>query len=138
MSNINKVVLTGNLTRDIELRATQTGTTVGTFGIASNEGFKNSATGEWEERPNFINCTIFGDRATKLSPYLAKGIKVAIVGHLRYSSWEADDGTKRSKLDVIVDEVEFLSKKKETAGEPVNTESVPPDYNAYATEDIPF
>ena len=106
---INCVALSGNLTRDAELRATAGGTQVMSFGVAVNDRRRNPQTGEWEDYPNFVDCTMFGTRAEALSRFLSKGMKVAIEGKLRYSSWERD-GVKRSKLEVIVDEIEFLSR----------------------------
>ena len=84
------------------------------FGVAVNDRAKNSKTGEWEDYPNFIDCTMFGSRAESLSRYLAKGAKVSIEGKLRYSSWEKD-GQKRSKIEVIVEELEFMSARQEQA-----------------------
>lgn len=138
--SINKVTLTGNLTRDVELRSTASGTPVMEFGIAVNERIKNNQTGEWEDYPNFIECTMFGKRAEGVSKYLSKGSKVAIEGHLRYSQWDKD-GQKRSKLEVIVDEIELMS------GQHGQQQSYsPPQYQAPAVgssssvydEDIPF
>ena len=107
--SINRVNISGNLTRDPELRATTGGTQVLSFGVAVNERHKNQQTGEWEDYPNFVDCTMFGTRAEAVSRYLSKGSKVAIEGKLRYSSWERD-GQRRSKLEVIVDEIEFMSR----------------------------
>ena len=108
--SINKVVLSGNLTRDAELRSTSGGTAILSFGVAVNDRRKNQR-GEWEDYPNFIDCTMFGRRAEALAQYLVKGTKVAIEGRLHYSSWEDRNGSgKRSKLDVTVDEVEFMSR----------------------------
>lgn len=109
--SINRVVISGNLTRDAELRQTQSGSSILGFGVAVNDRRKNPQTGEWEDYPNFIDCTMFGPRAEKLAQYLTKGLKVAIEGKLRYSSWERD-GQKRSKLEVIVDTLEFMSSKQ--------------------------
>lgn len=106
--SINRVNLTGNLTRDPELRSTVSGTQVLSFGIAVNDRRRNQQTGEWEDYPNFVDCTLFGKRAETVSRFISKGSKVAIEGKLRYSSWERD-GQRRSKLDVIVDDIEFLS-----------------------------
>lgn len=106
--SINRVTISGNLTRDPELRATLGGTPVMSFGVAVNDRRKNAQTGEWEDYPNYIDCTMFGTRAEAVSRYLSKGTKVAIEGKLRYSQWEKD-GQKRSKVEVIVDEVEFMS-----------------------------
>lgn len=116
--SINHVVLVGNLTRDVDLRATQGGTAVMSFGIAVNDYRKNQQTGEWEDYPNFIDCTMFGARAQSVSRFLSKGSKVAIEGKLRWSQWERD-GQKRSKIEVIVDEIEFMSRQQGLGSEPV-------------------
>lgn len=109
---INRVCISGNLTRDAELRSTAGGTTVLGFGVAVNDRRRNQQTGQWEEYPNFIDCSMFGQRAEKLAQYLTKGTKVAIEGKLRYSSWE-QSGQKRSKLEVIAEEIEFLSSRQQ-------------------------
>lgn len=108
MASINTVTISGNLTRDPELRATGTGTPVLQFGMAVNDRRKNVQTGEWEDYPNFIECTMFGTRADSLSRYLSKGTKVCVFGKLRWSQWEKD-GRKNSKVSVIVEEIEFMS-----------------------------
>ena len=107
--SINRVLISGNLTRDPELRQTGGGTQVLSFGVAVNDRRRNPQTGEWEDYPNFIDCTMFGARAEALSRYLSKGTKVAIEGKLRWSQWERD-GQKRSKIEVVVDEIEFMSR----------------------------
>ena len=108
--SINKVIITGNLTRDPELRRTQGGMAILSFGVAVNDRRHNQQTDEWEDYANFVDCTMFGNRAESLSNYLSKGTKVAIEGKLRWSQWERD-GQKRSKLEVIVDELEFMSSR---------------------------
>nr|DAJ52252.1 MAG TPA: Single strand binding protein [Caudoviricetes sp.] len=115
--SVNQVALTGNLTRDPELRATQGGTPVLSLSIAVNDRRKNPQTGDWEDYPNFVDCTMFGTRAEAVSRYLSKGTKVAIEGKLRYSSWERD-GQRRSKLEVIVNEIEFMSRQSAEHGNP--------------------
>lgn len=105
---INRVVISGNLTRDSDLRATQGGMQVLSFGVAVNDRRKNQQTGEWEDVPNFVDVVLFGNRAQALSTRLMKGTKVAVEGKLRYSSWERD-GQRRSKLEVVADEIELLS-----------------------------
>ena len=107
--SINRVNISGNLTRDPEMRGTTGGTSVLSFGVAVNDRRRNQQTGEWEDYPNFVDCVMFGTRAEAISRYLSKGTKVAIEGKLRYSSWERD-GQRRSKLEVIVDEIESLSR----------------------------
>lgn len=110
---INRVFISGNLTRDAEIRSTQSGASVLGFGVAVNDRRKNQRTGEWEDFPNFVDCTLFGRRAEALAQYLVKGTKVAIEGRLRYSSWQdRETGKNRSKLDVVVEEVEFMSSRQ--------------------------
>lgn len=108
--SINRVNITGNLTRNPELRATAGGTQMLAFGVAVNDRRKNTQTGEWEDVPNFVDCIVFGSRAEAVSRFITKGSKVAIEGKLRFSSWETKEGDRRSKLEVIVDEIEFLSR----------------------------
>ncbi len=143
--SINRVMITGNLTRDSELRTTPSGMFVLGFGVAVNERRKNNQTGQWEDRPVFVDCVMFGTRAEKIAPYLVKGTKVAIEGRLRYSSWEdKGSGQKRSKLDVTVDEIEFMSSNRPRQGEyqaeAFDYGDTPPmlPRDSYATEDIPF
>ncbi len=112
--SINRVIISGNLTRDPELRSTASGTSVLALGVAVNDRRKNSQTGEWEDYPNFVDCTMFGARAEAVSKFLSKGQKVAIEGKLRWSQWERD-GQKRSKIEVIVDEIEFMSSRNDGA-----------------------
>lgn len=109
--NVNRVVLTGNLTSDPEIRRTQSGTAVMNFSIAVNDRKKNQQTGEWEDYANFVDCTMFGSRAESLSKLLSKGKKVAVDGKLHYGSWEKE-GRKRSKLDVTVESLELLSPRE--------------------------
>lgn len=115
--SINRVSISGNLTRDGELRSTQSGMAVLQLGVAVNDRRKNQRTGEWEDYPNFVDCTMFGARAEKLARYLAKGTKVAIDGRLRYESWESN-GQKRSRLSVVVDDIELMSRRDDARREP--------------------
>lgn len=134
--SINKVMISGNLTRDPELRSTQSGMQVLGFGVAVNERVKNQRTGEWEDRPNFVDCTMFGNRAESVSRYLAKGSKVAIEGRLRWSQWEdRNGGGKRSKLEVVVDEIEFMSRRDEAPREARREE---PEPGCAYDDELPF
>ena len=108
---INKVLIAGNLTRDPELRETASGFQILNFGVAVNDRRKNQQTQQWEDYANFVDCTMFGNRAASVSRFLGKGSKVAIDGKLRWSQWEAQDGGKRSKLEVVVDEIEFMTSR---------------------------
>lgn len=105
---MNSVNISGNVTRDAELRQTKGGSAVLSFTVAVNDRKKNPATGQWEDVPNFIDCIVFGNYASALQPHITKGAKVAVSGKLRYSSWERD-GHKRSKIEVVADEVVTLS-----------------------------
>lgn len=140
MSDINKVFLTGNLTRFPELRATAGGTQILSFSLAFNTSVRNRQTGEWEDRGNFIDCTIFGKRAEALSRYLTKGQKVAVTGELRYSTWEKD-GQRHSKLDVIVDDIVFMSQRQDAnqpaQAAPAPQAPMPPAADPF-DDDIPF
>ena len=127
--SINRVNISGNLTRDPELRQTQGGMAILSLGVAVNDRRQNKQTGEWEDVPNFVDCVVFGTRAEKLAQFLAKGSKVAIEGKLRWSQWEKD-GAKRSKLEVIVDEIEFMSRgqrrqQQQTASADLYDENIP-------------
>ena len=105
--SINRVTITGNLTRDPELQATQSGTQILRIGVAVNERIKNQQTGQWEDRANFVDCVMFGNRASAMANILHKGAKVAIEGRLRWSQWQdRDTGKNRSKLEVVVDEID--------------------------------
>lgn len=112
--SINRVTITGNLTRDPELQATQGGTRVLRMGVAVNDRTKNAQTGQWEDRPNFIDCVVFGNRAQSISRFLTKGTKVAVEGRLRWSQWQdRETGKNRSKVEVVVDELEFMSPRQD-------------------------
>lgn len=106
--SINAVAISGRLTRDPELRATQSGTQVLTVPVAVNERVR-SASGQWEDRASFVDCVVFGRRAEALCDLLRKGDKVAVSGRLRQSSWESRDGSRRSKVEVVADEVELMA-----------------------------
>lgn len=115
--SINQVAITGNLTRDPDLRSTASGTAVLSFGIAVNDRRKSPQTGEWEDVPNFFECVTFGNRANALGDILTKGMKVAIAGKLHYSSWEKD-GQKHSKVDIIANEIELMQNRKPQQEQP--------------------
>ena len=125
--SINRVIISGNLTRDPELRSTASGMPVLGFGVAVNDRRKNQQTGEWEDDPTFIDGTMFGTRAQ------SKGTKVSIEGKLRWSQWERD-GQKRSKIEVIVDELEFMSSRGEAGERDLEDGAVAGVYD----HDIPF
>lgn len=136
--SINRTVISGNLTRDPDVRATAAGTQVLSFTVAVNDRRKNQQTGEWEDHANFVGCTMFGARAEAVGRYLSKGSKVCVEGKLRYSSWEDRDGGKRSKLEVIVDEIEFMSSRQHAEqGNPTYVAERPQAPRAYAPQPAP-
>lgn len=112
VADINNIVLTGRLTRDIEVKATHSGTPIGNLGLAYSGIRKNGGTGEYEEVSNFIDCVLIGSRAQALAKYLTKGTKVTVSGELRYQSWEKD-GQKRSKHEILIDRIQFMSTNKQ-------------------------
>ncbi len=119
MSDVNRVCLTGRLGRDPDVRSTASGSTVLGFSLAVSERRKNHQTGEWEDYTNWVNCTVFGNRAEPLSHILAKGMLVCVEGRLRWSQWERD-GQKRSAIDVVVTElvIPSLPKAEDGGAEP--------------------
>ena len=114
-TNINRVVLTGNLTRDPELRSTQSGMSVCSLRIASNTRRKNQATGEWEDKPNFFDVTVWGAQGENCARFLSKGRPVALDGRLEWREWEAQDGNKRQSVEIVADAVQFLGGREEGA-----------------------
>lgn len=113
MANLNKVMLIGRLTRDPEVRTFQSGGKVANFGFAVNNRRKNPSTGQWEDEPVFIDMAVFnrgenGRQADLAEQSLRKGHQVFIEGHLKLEQWTSQDGQKRSKLSVVVDNFQFL------------------------------
>jgi single-strand DNA-binding protein len=114
MASFNKVLLMGNLTRDPELRYTASGTALASFGIAVNRKFKQGD--EWKDEVCFVDITVWGKQGENCSEYLSKGRPVFVEGYLRFSTWEADGGQKRSKLDVTATTVQFLGGRGDGPG----------------------
>ena len=107
MPSFNRVILMGNLTRDVELRYIQSGTAVADIGLAISEKRKN-ANGEWIEEVVFVDVTAWGRTAEVMSEYLSKGSPVFIEGRLKFDTWEGQDGQKRSKLKVTCDRMQLI------------------------------
>lgn len=165
MANLNKVMLIGRLTRDPETRVFSNGGKVAKFGFAVNNRKKNMQTGQWEDEPVFVDVDAFnrgetGKTADLVEQYLRKGHQAFIEGHLKLDQWTAQDGSKRSRLYVVMDNVQFLEPRGEggaprgsyaqrqpsnqptgggeepyEAGEPPAMDPAPP---GRAAEDIPF
>ena len=146
MANINRVVLVGNLTRDPELRHTPSGTPVCKLRIAVNTRQKDAATGQWGDKPNYFDVTVWGNQAESCAQYLSKGRPVAIDGRLDWREWEAQDGSKRQAVEIIADTVQFLGSRGD-AGDfggggnqfvPAGAAQESADFPAAADDDIPF
>ena len=139
--SINRVCITGNLTRDPELRSTAGGMAILKMGIAVTARRKNAQSGEWEDVPNFFDVTVFGSRGESLSRFLSKGSKIAVEGKLRWHQWETPEGDKRSKVEIIADDIEFMSTRGEGGGgsydAPAPSSSAAP-VDPVTDEDIPF
>jgi single-strand DNA-binding protein len=105
-TNINRVVLTGNLTRDPELRSLQSGMSVCSLRIASNSRRKEN--GEWTDKPNYFSVTVWGAQGENCARFLSKGRPVCIDGRLEWREWQGQDGAKRESIEIVADAVQFL------------------------------
>lgn len=104
--NINTVVIAGRTTKDPEIKVTPSGNAILSFSLAVNDTKKN-AQGEWEEIANFFDCVLFGERAERIAQYITKGSKLTINGRLHQDRWQAQDGTNRSRVSIIVQDIEL-------------------------------
>jgi single-strand DNA-binding protein len=151
--SVNVVVLVGNLTRDPELKAMPSGSSVCRLGLAVNERTKDPTTGEWGERPNYFDIDVFGGMGENCAQYLTKGRQVAVEGRLRWRSWETQDGQKRSAVSVVASNVQFIGPREGGGG--FSSQSAPTqggtafksagsgappsgDYAESGDDDIPF
>jgi single-strand DNA-binding protein len=110
---IAHVTLVGNLTRDPELRQTPNGASVCQLGVAVNSSYKDGS-GQWVEKPNYFDVVVWGPQGENCARYLSKGRQIAVDGRLDQRSWEAQDGTKRSKVEIVADTVMFIGGQNET------------------------
>jgi len=116
-SNVNVVVITGNLTQDPELRHTGGGTAVCELRVAVNSSRKNGQTGEWEDKANYFNVTVWGAQGENCANYLSKGRPVAVEGRLDWREWEAKDGSgKRQAVSIVANRVQFLGSRDGSGG----------------------
>ncbi len=115
-TNINRVVLTGNLTRDPELRSLPSGMSVCSLRIASNTRRKNNSTGEWEDKPNFFDVTVWGAQGENCARFLSKGRPVALDGRLEWREWQDQAGNNRQSVEIVADSVQFLGGRDEGQG----------------------
>lgn len=113
MHDLNRVLIVGRLTRDPELRALPSGASVCSLRIASNSSHKDPETGEWGDRPNYFDVSVFGTHGERVATYMRKGSRVGVDGRLAWREWEAEEDRKRQAVSIIADTVQFL----ERAGE---------------------
>jgi single-strand DNA-binding protein len=148
-SNINVVAITGNLTKDPELRSLPSGTSVCKLRVAVNSRRKDGQTGEWVDKPNYFDVTVWGAQGENCANYLSKGRPVAVEGRLDWREWEAQDGSKRQAVEIIANSVQFLGSRDQAApaGNGIApTSDVPADSSDFeqagvasgGDDDIPF
>ena len=141
--DINRVTLVGRLTRDPELRHLPSGSPVLQMGLAVNGRQKDDG-GNWIDKPNFFDIKVFGNQAEMLAQHLSKGRRIGVDGRLDWSSWEAQDGSKRSKVEIVAFTVQFLDSRGEGGGEReyVPAGDIAADRSDFgpssADDDIPF
>lgn len=136
---VNIIALTGNLVRDPDVKAMTSGNVIMNFSLAVNERVRNSQ-GEYEDYASYVDCVMFGNRAEAVSRFISKGSKVAVSGHIRQRRWE-HDGQKRSKIEVIVEDIEFMSRQQQPEyEEPSYSAPAPKRLSAmdFYDEDMPF
>ena len=147
MANINRVVLVGNLTKDPELRHTPSGTAVCKLRLAVNTRQKDQATGEWGDKPNYFDVTVWGNQGESCAQYLSKGRPVGVDGRLDWREWEAQDGAKRQAVEIIAESVQFLGSRGDGEGQSqyIPSSDVTADQSDFvktgagaADDDIPF
>jgi len=143
MANINRVVLVGNLTKDPELRSTSGGTSVCKLRLAVNTRRKDE-TGQWVDKPNYFDVTVWGNQAESCAQYLSKGRPVGVDGRLEWREWDATDGSgKRQAVEVVAESVQFLGSRGEGGGGepqfvPAGAAGENADFAASPDDDIPF
>jgi single-strand DNA-binding protein len=141
-ASINRVVLVGNLTRDPELRHTPSGTAVCSLRLAVNTRRKDQS-GQWTEKPNYFDVTVWGQQGENCAQYLAKGRPVGVDGRLEWREWDAQDGQKRQAVEIIADSVQFLGGRGDGEGGgqfiPQGASQPGQDFSSQPTDDdIPF
>jgi single-strand DNA-binding protein len=146
MAAINSVTLVGNLTRDPELRHTPSGTPVCSLRLAVNTRRKDGASGQWVEKPNYFDITVWGQQGENCAQYLAKGRQVGVQGRLEWREWETQEGAKRQAVEVVAETVQFLGSRGEAEGggeyvpaaAAAAAQTTDADFSSAGDDDIPF
>ncbi len=136
MASINRVVLVGNLTKDPELRHTPSGTAVCNLRLAVNTRRKDE-TGQWVDKPNYFDITVWGNQGERCAQYLAKGRPVGVDGRLEWREWETPEGNKRQAVEVVADSVQFLGGRGDGEGSGAGGGYIPADTTATPAGDFP-
>ena len=131
--NINTVIIAGHACKDAEQRITQNGSVILKFTLAVND-IKKTPEGAWEEVANFFDCTMFGERAERIAPYITKGSKLTVNGRLHQDRWQAQDGTNRSRVSIIVQDIELPPRPQTDAQYAQSASQMPPAPPAYTTQ----
>src|SRR5690349_19353211 len=134
-TNINRVVLTGNLTRDPELRSTPGGTSVCSLRMASNTRRKDNTTGEWVDKPNYFSVTVWGAQGENCARFLSKGRPVCIDGRLEWREWQTQEGQKRESIEIVADAVQFIGGRDDLASSSEDEQREPVAAGAAADPD---
>lgn len=134
-SDINKIILIGRLTRDPELKATNSGNHFCRFSLASNRNVYNKQTGESRDEVGFFDCIAWGKAGETIHKYVQKGRRICVEGNLRWSSWEGLDGKKASKVEINVEGFQFLDSKQ---GEATEGSLAAMDSGAMGDDDVPW
>lgn len=137
-TNLNRVVLTGNLTQDPELRSTRSGMSVCSLRIASNTRRKNSATGAWEDKPNYFDIIVWGAQGENCARFLSKGRGLAVDGRLEWREFQDQAGAKRQAIEIVADAVQFLGAPDTDADSAAPASSSSDPSNVPLDDDIPF
>lgn len=135
MAAFNKVILIGNLTRDPELRVTNTGLSICKLGLAVNRSYTTKE-GDSKDETTYVDIDAFGKQAEILSKYMQKGKPLMIEGRLKLDQWESSEGQKRSKLGVILENFQFIGGRDESAAQASNTYEDNPDRSSSANSDV--
>jgi len=148
-SSINRVVVSGNLTRDPEIRSLSSGTTVCSLRVACNGRRRNQQTQQWEDVPNYFDVTVWGAQGDNCGRYLSKGRGVAVDGRLQWREWTDNDGNKRQAVDIVAENVQFLGggngegassapRSSTASGTPIDTGDFDRSPTGGSDDDIPF
>ena len=140
-TNINIAVITGNLTKDPELRSLPSGTPVCDLRVAVNSRRKDQS-GEWVDKPNYFDVTVYGPQGENCATYLSKGRPVAVEGRLDWREWEGQDGNKRQAVKIIANSVQFLGGRGDAVEGnqfvPAGAAAESADFPSSTDDDIPF